>query len=329
MENNPPLKSGHQLDQQDNFVKFDVSAFNEKETIEARKLFSEVFGHCVSAEHWNWKYVQGPRLGSVNMVARTSAGELIGHAGSILFSGIYKNQPLIFAQVCDVMVSRHVRGGLDHCGVYPRLMKALQETLHARFGTVFAYGFPGVRPFRLGERMGFYRQLYPVKSSRFTGFQKQGFAFQTGVAVEIEWNIERLDLIWKRIAGCQKSPMLERTGNYMLWRYHAHPERSYRLWIIKSWCKDAGWLVTATMPNGEIVIIDALLPPKITANLACRMLWCAFNKAHEPVSVIVHWLDQSDPSACPNGIIACEILVDDWHTLFLPSGFQPGDTDVF
>ena len=310
-------------------MKFDITALSHDETTEARALFSSVFDHLIRAEQWGWKYAQGPRLGSINLVARTPAGELIGHIGCVLFSGIFNGQPLVFAQACDVMVSRHVRGGLDANGVYAQLIKALQQALRERVGDVFAYGFPGVRPFKLGERMGFYRRLYPVHSSRFDQGNAENLGLQTLTIAPADWNCARLDVIWKRLASHQKTPVLARTGEYLLWRYAAHPERSYRLWVLKRFWKDLGWLVTSSMPDREEVIVDSLLPQQITIDSACNMLWRKLKTAQQPVTAIVHWLGPCSQSTQANGIIAGELQVGLWHTHFPDPRFQPGDTDVF
>lgn len=310
-------------------MNFQITALNHDETTEVRTLFSSVFNHLIDAEKWDWKYAQGPRLGSINLVARTPEGELIGHIGCVLFQGIYKDQPLVFAQACDVMVSRHVRGGLDAFGVYAQLIKALQEALRKRVGEVFAYGFPGVRPFKLGERMGFYRRLYPVHASRFEHGNTENPGLRMLTIVPADWNCTRLDVIWKRLASHQKEPVLIRTGAYLVWRYATHPERSYRLWVLKRFWKDVGWLIISSMPNNEEVIVDSLLPSQITVDTACNLLWKKLKKVHQPVTAIVHWLGPYTQSTKTNGIVAGELQVGPWHTHFPNPCFQPGDTDVF
>lgn len=310
-------------------MKFDISALSHAQATEARALFSSVFNHPIPAEQWNWKYAQGPRLGSINLAARTPAGELVGHIGCVLFQGVFMDRPLVFAHACDVMVSRHVRGGLDAAGVYAQLVKALQQALRERAGEVFAYGFPGVRPFRLGERMGFYRRLYPVHSSRFEQGNFKRVGLQTVTLVPADWNCVRLDSVWERLVSQQKTPVLARTGKYLLWRYAAHPERSYRLWMLKRFWKDIGWLVTSSMANHEEVIVDSLLPLQITVNAACNLLWQKLKSVQQPVTAIVHWVKPHSQLTQASGIIAGELQVGNWHTHFPNPCFQPGDTDVF
>ncbi|MEO8013464.1 MAG: GNAT family N-acetyltransferase [Polaromonas sp.] len=310
-------------------MNLDITALNPEDIPRARDVFAAVFGHRISAAHWDWKYAQGPRLGSINLVARTARGELVGHIGCIVFQGASQGQPLAFAQVCDVMVSRHVRGGLDQQGVYPQLVKALQKSLLDRFEPVFAYGFPGERPFRLGERMGFYRRLYPVPSFRFdpASAEKPGFQLQTLVAGD--WDGMRLDAICKRLAHCQAAPAVSRTGAYLLWRYAAHPERCYKLWFVRKFWKDIGWLVTARAPNDDEVIVDALLPPHVSVDAACNLLWQKLRAVQPPAKALVHWLAPCSQAMQSSGIVATEFLTGQWHTHLQNPRFQPGDTDVF
>ena len=116
-------------------------------------LFKRVFGTEMPHGLRDWKYVQGPRLGAVSVVARDSAGALVGHAGALIFPGRWQGRALPMAQVCDVMVDAGVRGGLEAGGVYGQLMHTLRQHLRQTHPGVLAYGFAGIRPYRLGARM--------------------------------------------------------------------------------------------------------------------------------------------------------------------------------
>ncbi len=294
----------------------------------ACQLFKNVFGQTVTATAWYWKYAHGPRLGAVNLVARSTDGELLGHAGASVFAGTAGGEPLSMAQVCDVMVLDSARGGLAADNVYPRLIKALQQTLSMRFTSPYAYGFAGVRPFKLGARMGFYRELQRCRPGYFVEPAKRTFDGKLWRAREIPWDLSRLDRIWLRRASGLTRPTVLRTAAYLAWRYRDHPSNSYRLWVLTHLMRDRGWLITRTLPDGEICVVDSLIPEAADPTRLVAALATAIASSSSAVPPIHAWFLPSDPSqGVP--IMGSQVLVDRWHTEELMPRFQPGDTDVY
>jgi len=313
-------------------VSVDVLEWPSHEVDAACALFASVFGLAISPTQWRWKYEAGPRLGRINVAARDDSGRWVGHAGAIVFPGACRGRALPMAQVCDIMVARDARGGLDVGGVYPRLIAALRRLLRERFPGVFAYGFPGTRPFRLGERMGFYRRLYDCREAIVETSERSGWATLSRCVSESEWDPARLDRIWARLPAAQSGPTVARTGSYLTWRYRDHPTNAYRLWILRRWFRDAGWLVTRTMPDGAQWVVDAMLPDPSEASAACMALRSRLADQAAATVPLHTWLPLTPKpgvrvEATP--IVATEFLAEAWRTDLPPPAFQPGDTDVF
>jgi hypothetical protein len=315
---------------------------------QACELFSNVFGHPVTPGQWQWKYHAGPRLGQVNVAARNADGRWVGHAGASVFPGTFRGLALPMAQVCDIMVERGVRGGLGGQGVYPRLVAGLRERLKARFPGVYAYGFPGTRPFRLGERIGFYRRLAECRVATLDPAAPSLPRVRTWTAVEAVWDGPRLDRLWARLGPAQPAPAVTRTGAWLAWRYRDHPQHAYRLWILRRWFRDAGWLVTRAMPDGTVYLVDAFLPSAADAAAACAALCTALATGAAEAGVAAGggaapggtagpaaagppllrtWL--ALPQPVPSPIVPTEFIADRWHDDWPAPAFQPGDTDVF
>jgi len=318
-------------------------------------LFAGVYGHPIDPVQWRWKYQLGPRLGQVNMAARTADGQWVGHAGAIVFPGSWQGRAMPMAQVCDIMVERRARGGLSREGVYPRLVAALREALRTRFPGVYAYGFPGERPFRLGERIGFYRRIGQCREARIPadaplagdgrvlpagaiwsagavwsarsadqGGALPSGALPSGAAMPA---LDMLDRAWSRLGPLQPAPMVARTGAWLAWRYGEHPSHAYRLWLLRRWFAPAGWLVTRRMPDGAQCVVDALLPRPADAPAACSALRTALAREPAGPTVLSTWLDL--PGAVDTPIVGTEFLAEAWHTNLPAPVFQPGDTDVY
>lgn len=296
-------------------------------------LFQSVFGQAVSPESWRWKYRDGPRLGSVNLVAKDTDGALLGHVGASIFPGQVQGVPLAMAQVCDVMVRPSARGNLKPGNVYPRLLTALQQTVAARFTAPFAYGFAGKRQVALGARMGFYRALHAYQPTYHTAAMARSWRSHLWRVEPIPWDTARLDKLWAQHQAHLKSPTVCRSGAYLGWRYQNHPSHRYQLWLLRHpWrhpLPGCGWLITRTLPNGEICVVDALLPHAAHHPDLMSALARALAKTTPVPAPLYEWLQQpySTPSAQP--VIACEVNITHWHTDYPNPAFQPGDTDVF
>jgi len=288
-------------------------------------LFASVFGHPVEPEHWRWKYMAGPRLGRIN-VAAYDDGRCVGHAGASVFPGIFRGRPLPMAQLCDVMADRRVRGDAGPQGVYRRMIDEVRRQLGERFPDALGYGFPGVRAFRLGERLGVYRRLYECAVAAVEPQGPKRVIAGALSATGVDWDLDRVDRLWMRAAPAPAGPVVARTGAYLGWRYRDHPRHAYRLWIFRRWFRDAGWFVTREMPDGVHCVVDALLPRRIQAADACAALWRALRDERAPTPKLETWLPLS--GARPTGIVA-GYVTGTWRDDLPAPAFQPGDTDVF
>jgi hypothetical protein len=317
-------------------------------------LFQRVFAVSLKPETRHWKYQQGPRLGSVSLMARDTRGNLRGHVGALVFPGVCAGRMLPMAQVCDVMVDPDARGGVDHGGVYGRLMAELQRELAQAYPGAFAYGFAGIRPYKLGARMGLYRAVQPCRM----GVVQFRHATGTGggarpasrwpwawTARHVPWHHPALGRLWERLGTSSQGPRVQRTPAYLQWRYAGHPQHRYQAWLLCRWGRAQGWVATRWMPDGSLCVVDSLLPAGATVRHAAEVLAPAVGALlsspdpssalaaapHLPSGVpsIASWDIATEASALLEPIMGCEVRVDRWHSDQFKAHFHPGDTDVF
>lgn len=317
-----------------------IEALAAEDTAEACALFERVFGHPVTPQRWHWKYAQGPRLAGLNLVYRNAQGHIVGHVGASVFEGIAAGRFLPMAQLSDVMVDPQARGALDPQGVYGQLMRAMQAALQQQFPGVFAYGFVGIRPSRLGVRMGMYKPHHECRNGLLTALPertqvsrwREGFAqaqpVDWGDALEAPW----LDRLWQRASARQRRPAVARTARYMRWRYAEHPEHRYQLWWLRRWGQVAGWMVTRHMPSGQVQLIDQCPLPAATVadaagQAAMSALYRELPSAPEAPAVLASWSLDTEEARRLEPMIGAELWP--WHENLPPPVFMPGDTDVF
>lgn len=247
------------------------------------ELFLESFGHPMSLEHWHWKYLQQHSLAeqspSFSIGVWGRRGNLIGHAGALIFAGWQPTRtvskgsskhrpteivgrPRWMIQIVDVMVKPSVRGPRQGGLIYQILMERLKAHLIEQFPGALVYGFPGLRPFRLGERLGFYQHLqsYHLVPLQISGVVGSGFA---GLMLEpTGWlsGIHEVSDWWCESVRYHDVPMVIRDKHYLGWRFKDHPSVSYQLWRVKKrmpwWRQTIGWLVTCPWQGNSHALVD-------------------------------------------------------------------------
>lgn len=302
-----------------------ISELDVGDIPQACELFHNVFGVTISPAHWRWKYLEGPRLAGLNLVTHADNGDLVGHVGSSIFPGVMGGVAVSMAQLCDFMVHSSARGGYSASTVYPKLMKAMQHALINRFAAPYAYGFAGVRQFKLGIRLGYYRSIESYRPAYATPDKVAAF----WQAKACDWDLQRLDRIWRRRVSGIRRPMVARSGAYLGWRYRDHPTNPYQLWILSHLSRDRGWFITRTMPNGEVCVVDALLPGDANPSRLLATLASALASTLPALPPIYSWFFQSETNRQIEPVIGGEFQLGQWHSHDPDPIFQPGDTDVF
>lgn len=294
-------------------------------------LFGLVFGQVLTEAHWRWKYLDASSAPPVARLAFNAEGELVGHAGAIFLRGWRQGRSLPFFQICDVMVHPAARGQLGKRNLFTQLVRELLEGLAGRWPTAFAYGFPGRRPFRLGE----YARVYGAVERASSLHRAAQKALGSWLSVHpLKWDDPRLDALWDRCAP--ELPLaLVRDRAYLNWRYATHPFRRYQLFglSIRLNLGLLGWVVIQQEEH-QLRVIDLLIPRHLLnqALIALERL-AADRGAHE----LEIWLPPGWREEIPGRVESTEVVVANmiWR-LPIPTGevqrnlyYTMGDLDIF
>ncbi|MFA7605117.1 MAG: GNAT family N-acetyltransferase [Rhodocyclaceae bacterium] len=294
-------------------------------------LFRTVFGHPVTPTQWHWKYHDPALHGHIN-IALLRERRIVGHAGALILPGVHDGRPIHIAQVCDVMLDPRERGIAGPHGAYATFMHGLIAALQARIPHGLYYGFPGQRPFRLGERLGLYRGtgLIHEYRQRIHPSARRPLPALWHRLRPLAWHDPRLDALWQRHAadpGCR----LVRDRNYLDWRYARHPRNRYRLLGLYHGFALSGWAVVHPVDD-TLQLIDSLHPPSLHPHLL-RLL---ARHAHAlRLGQLSWWQGAATAHGAPPGAQAGSTGM---VGVVMPSSapafasvvphWQPGDTDV-
>lgn len=188
------------------------------------RLFARAFPGGFSAEEWDWKFHRGPH-GSCSVVAE-AGGEIVGHYGGIVWPFVGDAGRLDLVEICDTMADPSVRR-IGHRPLVARMQEAFLARAAAR-GIAFCFGCPNEAARRFGTRFLDYRMLEPLLElrsplARFAGHSEPG-AVAT-VADQFAPSHDRLAQALSRGGGWRA----DRSRELLNWRYHARPDRYYRV----------------------------------------------------------------------------------------------------
>ncbi len=245
-------------------------------------LFESRFGRPFSEAEWTWKYRHLPGEGRSWVAAPGPPGaEILAHGGALrLAARWHGGQGGIWQLVDWVAAERqpHLRPPLVHLG------RTLLADLPAEGDAPWIFGFPSDRHFRLGQRVFGYRPLAEIAPL-------DGEVASAAEGHEISWSDVAPDdsvEIWIATGG---GFGVVRSAAFLNWRYHARPERYYRVYLLEA--SGARGLVVAAFGVRAAQLAELWLPPGpdwraslagIAADLASAGIerWTAWPPAGRP-----------------------------------------------
>jgi hypothetical protein len=238
---------------------------------EITSLFKTVFGKDMSIDQWRWKYFSAEEK-LYTKVAQDAAGKIIAHAGAIRLRGVLEGRTIPFFQIVDVMVHPEYRGYMGRNNLFKFIMKALFEDISRDFDRVLCYGFPGKRPYILGEKTKIYDAIEEAIELIITPTRKRLSLFKVK---PLDWKDRRINNLWETIAkDCKLS--LVRDTKYLLWRYASNPSFTYSLLGLFTFGRLKGWVVIRQ--EGERILIVDLLVKKKRLREALKAIEDYFSK---------------------------------------------------
>jgi len=249
-------------------------------------LFQHVFGKPRSLEEWRWKFESSRELGassvSHSLVALTSEGDIVGHAGAVVLPGWFRGRSIPMVQVCDVMIHPEHRGGFGSNNLFTLLLRELLDRFAEQLPRAFRYGFPGQGPYLVGERARVYERM---ELALDMDVEPDSYSWSPWQAVPLGWDDLRLDRLWARRRR-QLSLAVVRDRAYLDWRYGRNPSYVYHLTGVVFLGRLVGWVVSRSDGNRSL-LVDVLLP---TFGLKTALQVAASNVVTGDASAAVVWL---------------------------------------
>lgn len=231
-----------------------------------RSLFSDVFGHTMSAEHWRWKYGEGRG----RAIGLSRDGALLTHYGGVSRRISYFGEPALACQVCDVMVSAEANSALHRRGpIYQTAATFLELEIGWGQPHRVGFGFPTDRAFGVAHRQGLYDGVDSVVCASWPASDKphasrcsQEVLANPGESLD-EHQRQVIDGLWQRMVEALPQVIAGvRDADWVQHRYLMHPSFRYELRLLRhAWTRRAIGLLISRRHERHLEVLDLIAAP--------------------------------------------------------------------
>lgn len=216
-----------------------------------RTLFARAFGREMTAHEWQWKFERNPDgwFGTVVELAGRVVGNYAGWGIRFLLGG---EDRLVYA-VGDVATDPSVRGLGGRRNAFRLMTEAFFEEVEGRRDVPFCFGFPGERHLVLSQRIVGTRTIFSIVQRRVpcAALPPPPEDAEAGDFVS-----EPFDPLWS--AASRAWPALAVKDRARAnWRFHARPDRYYRMVWRNGSDGLLGWAVLS-VSGEEALVADYL-----------------------------------------------------------------------
>jgi len=225
--------------------------------------FESAFHVSRSVEHWSWKFKQNPFGGPLTVIVRDRDARLAAHFSAYPVPFFNGEGVQMTQQVGDTFTVPAYRGeGRGATSLLARAVRLFRRSF-CENTIEFYYGFNTGKIQRFGGRFLDYIPAGPVYEQRAdTGrLQRQlglnmkyrllGYRVRVSETAGI-WADEVLEK-----AKQHYSWLINRTSEYLNWRYTQCPDKHFTFLVIYRWNSPVGWLLVH-FDDQEMVVGDAL-----------------------------------------------------------------------
>ncbi|WP_448383866.1 hypothetical protein [Desulfosoma sp.] len=215
--------------------KFFLRPFASEDEDKVLRLWAAAFHKDMPLPLWHWKYVANP-FGAPMTVCVSEAEEIVAFFAAIRYPAFWKGRQTFMLHAVDNMSHPAYRGVLSgRKGLFARTAEFFFRCHTGPDKSVFVYGYPGIRHFRLGQYLLGYMAL-PRGISFLRGKaknirEKRGLSFR--IVEVVKTASEDFDHFCR--ATAREYPFaVRRDAAFIRWRFLDHPLQKYHLWVCRS-----------------------------------------------------------------------------------------------
>jgi len=225
-------------------------------------LWENAFGKKLPIETWRWKFHNNP-FGRQIMLCLTENGLPIAMYAGIPYLSIWNGQEIRMTQLIDNMSHprfRQVTNGRK--GLFIQTAEHFFEVYGGLHASVFHYGFPGIKHFRLGNLFLSYSMIADggIYLTAETQRLKNGLLPGFGHVNRVTKVTNDFDHLWD-IAKVHYPLSIKRDSQFIRWRFFEHPFCKYLIYSYKNWKGDMFAYAVITINGNIATIVDIFTVP--------------------------------------------------------------------
>lgn len=239
------------------------------------KSFNSIFTENKSDKWLSWKYGAGKGF-SYSLINKQN--NFVANWAAFPTNLEWNNKTIPAVQNGDVFVDPSLRGILRKRGpLFYLSERFLSENVGSNQRYELAFGFPNDRHMRLLQRLGLFDNLFEMRLIKWRR-KKQikqfgGCCKKIDKAPSIRWLKERCRSLHSSTA---EYAAVQRSPEYLLWRYWAHPQHSYVFYKVQPNFLSQPTLAILRYIDDNLYIIDLIGPisnaKKVIEMLSSRLL---------------------------------------------------------
>ncbi len=220
-------------------------------------LWETAFKSKMDRRIWRWKFHDNP-FGRQMMLCLTESGEPVVLYAGIPFPATWNGKNITMTQLVDNMSHPDYRQAVSgRKGLFVKTGAHFFDVYGGMHASVYLYGFPGKRHFKLGNYLLDYKMIAGGGSYLEANTQqiKHKQVWHFGNTEEIKQFNHQFDKLWKKnlaafpFAACRNRLFLE-------WRFTGHPVNDYRIYTYSNRLNQLKSYLVLSVKGGKANIVD-------------------------------------------------------------------------
>jgi hypothetical protein len=232
---------------------------DEKDTL---KLWKIVFGDYMTPEIWRWKYHNNP-FGRQFMICKNDNNEVVASYSGVPFPARNHNNEVLLTHIMDSMSHPDYRFVLsDKRGLFIHTAEHFYNQYNGANASLFYYGFPNKRVFRLGNIFLQYKNFTDgvvyLQDSTNSIYKKNIFSISKVKTANDNFQVfDSLDYSAKKFYPIA----IKRSSEFIQWRFINHPVNKYMVLIFKNWFNVIKGYAVIFLRENKATIVDIFVMP--------------------------------------------------------------------
>lgn len=219
-------------------------------------LWENVFGQKMTKTWWHWKYHESPNA-PAGIVAYNQKEEALAFYGGLPMDAIHGTEKVRITQIVDNMAHPQYRKFIKgRKSLFVESAEAFYDKYEHEGTTIFHYGFPGVKNFKLHRLL---LNLEPLPNPLIflelnPKRKKSNIWYSFFRITQHTKSPADADKFWAKVEGSFPLAVI-RDSRFLRWRFDAHPNNTYRWFCLRDLRNSLlAWAVVRVIEQTAVIV---------------------------------------------------------------------------